>query len=278
MKHDELELLADYVGGALDGTPEAAEVTRKIRDNAAWAEAHSQLTAALRLVDEQLTEVARTAEPMPDDVWSRLEAALGGPASIAEAPVEQPMAPDAKRPWIPPAPPPIPPMREPSRRWRWLAPLGVAASVLACFGIGSMVFQSKNAADDMSAEGAKSVTPDSALLAGSVLKLASGRDYTPATLAVLTDEQALAAAPRDFDNPAGGPLARLSAADALNACLQALTLITPGTPTAVDFAEYQGSAALIVVVMKAGGGKWVAVAGPQCGTGGADLKDQRSFD
>lgn len=281
MKQHELELLADYVGGALDGTPEAAEVTRKIRDNAAWAEAHSQLVIALRRVDEQLREVSSTPETMPDDVWARLETALGDPALSGPAFSGPTLTGPRTEPpiWVPPAPhqPPAPPRRA-SRRWRWLAPVGVAAAVLGCFGLGSQVLRPNAASDSANTTAGKGVNPESAYsLPSGLLQLTSGRDYTSTTLAVLTDNQALAFATKDSASPPAA-LTRLSNQAALGGCLEAINQIAPGAATVVDFASYQGNPALIVVVARASGGKWVGVAGPACSPGQPDLKDQRVFE
>ncbi|BCB85941.1 hypothetical protein Psuf_032540 [Phytohabitans suffuscus] len=42
----DFDLLADYVGGALDGTPEETVVARRVAEEPAWAEAHAALVEA----------------------------------------------------------------------------------------------------------------------------------------------------------------------------------------------------------------------------------------
>ncbi|MEQ4300583.1 hypothetical protein ABNF97_04185 [Plantactinospora sp. B6F1] len=74
----DLDLLADYVGGALDGTPEQVEVARLIEQDPAWAEAHTNLTAGLDAVRLDLAGWAADPTPMPAAVLDRLTSALAG--------------------------------------------------------------------------------------------------------------------------------------------------------------------------------------------------------
>lgn len=72
----DLDLLADYVGGALDGTPDEAEVARLVTQAPDWAAAYAALTGGLDAVRLDLTALASAPEPMPAVVVDRIEAAL----------------------------------------------------------------------------------------------------------------------------------------------------------------------------------------------------------
>lgn len=88
------DLLADYLGGALDGTPEQATVARLIDEDPAWREAYALLAPALDLVRADLADWA--AAPMPElplAVADRITAALAG-AGPAPAEVPQPRTAD----------------------------------------------------------------------------------------------------------------------------------------------------------------------------------------
>ncbi|MBY8873583.1 hypothetical protein K7640_17255 [Micromonospora sp. PLK6-60] len=84
------DLLADYVGGALEGTPEQDTVTRLVERDEAWATAYAGLTAALSEVHDDLTRWAGPEPAMPLAVTERIAAALAGagpvdPADATEA-------------------------------------------------------------------------------------------------------------------------------------------------------------------------------------------------
>lgn len=70
------DLLADYVGGALDGTPDEAVVTALIAGDPAWRTAHDSLTVAVAAVGADLRALGATPERMPDDIAARITAAL----------------------------------------------------------------------------------------------------------------------------------------------------------------------------------------------------------
>jgi len=169
----DFDLLADYVGGALDGTPDEAEVARLIAEDPAWAESYAALTAGVDAVRLDLAALAAEPEPMPPAVVDRLDAALARPASTgapadpgvvagrpnpdAPASEESPArsAPDGsperepgavpRRPGRPPAGIPVQPRtaaapapRRPGRRRRWTRRVAgpvLAATVVAGFGV-----------------------------------------------------------------------------------------------------------------------------------------------
>ncbi|WFF02138.1 hypothetical protein [Micromonospora sp. WMMD964] len=74
------DLLADYLGGALDGTPQQEEVARLVSTDPAWVEAYAQLAPALTEVSASLARWAQPAPEMPQAIVDRISAAL----SVAE--------------------------------------------------------------------------------------------------------------------------------------------------------------------------------------------------
>ncbi|WP_319463512.1 hypothetical protein [Micromonospora sp. RTP1Z1] len=73
------DLLADYVGGALDGTPEQVTVARLIEEDPTWGGAYAALAPAVELVRADLAVWAAAPVPdMPLAVADRLAAALAG--------------------------------------------------------------------------------------------------------------------------------------------------------------------------------------------------------
>ncbi|MER7169324.1 hypothetical protein ABT336_25110, partial [Micromonospora sp. NPDC000207] len=75
----DLDLLADYLGGVLDGTPEEAVVARLVAEDAAWAQAEARLAPALSAVGADLAAWGADAPEMPSDVADRITAALAAP-------------------------------------------------------------------------------------------------------------------------------------------------------------------------------------------------------
>ncbi|MDG4834740.1 hypothetical protein O7627_36345 [Solwaraspora sp. WMMD1047] len=70
------DLLADYVGGALTGTPAEATVDRLIAEDPSWERAYAELVHATDAVRVDLAGWAAVPEPMPADIADRLTAAL----------------------------------------------------------------------------------------------------------------------------------------------------------------------------------------------------------
>ncbi|MGH3738921.1 MAG: hypothetical protein ACRDT6_25480, partial [Micromonosporaceae bacterium] len=70
----DLDLLADYAGGALQGTPDQERVAALVDSDPSWAHAQQQLTAANTLVAADLAALG--PEPIPVDVAERIESAL----------------------------------------------------------------------------------------------------------------------------------------------------------------------------------------------------------
>lgn len=282
----DFDLLADFVGGALDGTPEADDVRRLVSTDEGWAEAYSALVTAEVAVRDELTALGADPLPMPADVAQRLSAALQAAVVTPRpgAPVlDLARARDARR----------------HRRQRWAVGLATAAAVLICGGLGvSVVLDGRTANDDTAASSADvgrdqaapqqapsgsaggtrtSTRSDAALVA-------SGQDYGPGTVGLLAQASPPAAA---IEGNGGGnadtsksvkpesvpaELRRLQDPVARAACLNAVVGEYGGQVTLVDYARFQGQPALVVLVdgTRLGAGKRLVIAvGPDCGIGGA---------
>lgn len=164
----DFDLLADYVGGALDGTGREAAVARLIATDPAWARAHAWLTRTSGDVRDVLAEWGAVPEPMPADVVERLTAALttAAPSDAAAASLEVAAEPSsvaagprrtdavvgaprgAERPERgarPPSRPDGSATRPPGRNTglttrrrmpRWATPVAVVAALVALAGLG----------------------------------------------------------------------------------------------------------------------------------------------
>ncbi|MGK5737718.1 hypothetical protein [Micromonospora sp. URMC 103] len=79
------DLLADFVGGALDGTPEQETVARLVAEDSAWAEAYDRLAPAVAAVQADLGRWAEPVEEIPPAVADRITAALAAlPAPVGD--------------------------------------------------------------------------------------------------------------------------------------------------------------------------------------------------
>jgi hypothetical protein len=274
----DLDLLADYVGGALD-TQEHATVAGLIAHDPAWRAAYDELTTGMTAVGAQLSAVGAASEPMPADLAVRLEEAF---RAATPAPRLEPIrggvrssTPDPRR-----------------RRWRWAVPIAAAAGVLAFAGIGVdyLAGGSNTATDSRASSAGGAARPENAPLAASGLPQvaappsaaqirSTGTDYDLATLSSGASSRVEAppaknatAAPGIADESGAAPLARLRPPDALLGCLNAIaTANGAGTITVqtVDYARFRGKPAL-VVRFSAANGKWAWASGPSCGAPGAD--------
>jgi hypothetical protein len=216
----DIDLLADYVGGALDGTPDEAVVAALVAGDPAWADAHDALTGGIESVRADLRALGAEPEPMPDHLAVRISAALAelppltGPDLSGDT--DHDLAKDAKA-------------REPAgvrrhlaavpdesdgagvvrgqrdrgsaagrrRRLRqWAAPIAVAAGALVFAGVGLGELLSGGSAEDSGSTTAGQAAPemnsplsggrraaDAATLAEAGQVTASGLDYGRATLA-----------------------------------------------------------------------------------------------
>ena len=79
----DLDLLADFLGGALEGTSDETAVARLIADDPAWARAHAALAPAVARTQASLASWGKQPEPMPSDVADRLSTALARADALA---------------------------------------------------------------------------------------------------------------------------------------------------------------------------------------------------
>lgn len=303
----DLDRLADYISGALDGTPDAAAVADLIATDPRWTRAHAALVAADALVRADLAALADRPEPMPDDVMARLDAAFAAePPPAGATPDQKPqlsVLPGGRATATPSAP-----------RRRWRSVVGVAAAIVI-LGIGAITLAprlSQNSTSTASrSDAGKSVSegagapqaagpgPSSSYAygtSGSPGINASGSNYTAESLSVLggaagpaiagQGDSAKSNRPNALEAPSQPAvpitavpeaLRPLTQPDARDSCVKAILKEYGGTATLLDYAQYQSSPALVVVIDGAHGvpgRKWVVVVGPKCGTGGA-IADQR---
>ncbi|MEU0553598.1 hypothetical protein [Dactylosporangium sp. NPDC006015] len=286
----DFDLLADFVGGALDGTPEADDVRRRVSTDASWAEAYAALVTAEVAVRDELTALGAETPAVPPDVEHRLNAALQAAvvAPTSDAPVlDLARAREARR----------------HRRQRWAVGLATAAAVLICGGFGVSLVVSEqtitNSPGMSAADGGRNngaapqVGPASssggtrASTRSDAALVASGQDYGPGTVGQLAlGSPSSAAMMPDVEGsrgtdvaksakpPAGVPeaLRRLTDPVARAACLNAVVGEYGGQVAVVDYARFEGKPALVVIVdgTRVGAGKRLVIAvGPDCGIGGA---------
>jgi len=182
------DLLADFVGGALDGTPEAAEVRHLIESDPAWAGSYADVAAADAAVRAELTALGPATEAMPADVLARLDRALADAAAPHPAPDVADLG--ARRSQRSGSSSRTVGALSSARRWGGRRALATAAAVLVC-GAGSIVavpLLRGGAAEDTAASGLPGVAaergaaPAHAPDAAGITVLASGRDHRPETL------------------------------------------------------------------------------------------------
>lgn len=279
----DLDLLADYVGGALDGTPEEAVVARRVAEEPAWAEAHSALSEATEGVRASLASWGASAEPMPAEVADRITTALA----------QEPHRPALS---LVPDDPDGPPRTAPRARRRlpgWAAPAAIAAGVVAIAGLGlSQADRLGRGGEDTaagsadapaSAYGNAEAAPGAAQSAV-VPVTVSGRNYLgladAAPPAMITSDRASGKDGDDAERQlfgASAALDRLRDPAARAACIEAIATVHPPGVTSVevvDLASFQGSPAAIVFFTDGSGARWVWASGPECGLAarGADTR------
>jgi hypothetical protein len=297
----DIDLLADYIGGALDG-PGQAEVARLIDQDPRWRETYDLLLPGMASVGAELTALGATPEPMPADLASRVEASFGSP--IASPTTIDPALAEPSEPHLVPSSArhltsvPATGVDRAARRrkgLRWAAPIAVAAGVLAFAGFSADYLNGQSADTQSGASSAGGSAEDSAPMMGTDSGAlggliapptddqitSSGRDYgggeisARAAKATELDERDGSPAPPRIASGSGlAGLERLSLPDALRACLEAISREHGRGPIevqSVDFARYQGTPA-VVVRFQAGGASQVWAVGPECGAdgGGAD--------
>jgi hypothetical protein len=313
----DLDRLADFLGGALDGTPDQEEVRSLLACDPEWALAYEQLSLALVATDQDLRHFGEQDPQLPDDLLARLDSALDevlnqtldrAPNNAAQArsgrPAAQPTA-----GWI--------------RRWfGWLGrPQFAVAAVVAtalvlgvAFSLPQLVSGSRNAGKasavgDSPLKGMAGNGPTTGSSAGAIV-LNSGTDYSRGNVvSVISAAQNPAAdsavapslrgerssnAPKNASgegagSAASGPqpgspdfgqsgnalraseLARLGPGAGLDSCITAVASRHGGQVTVVDYARFEGQAALVLVLVGAAetpGRRLVIVVGPNCGVSG----------
>ncbi|RKN46327.1 hypothetical protein [Micromonospora endolithica] len=297
------DLLADYVGGALDGTPEEATVARLVDEEPAWADAYALLAPAVADVRADLSAWGATALAMPPEVTDRLTAALAraedrdGAAGAGATPDRHTGSPvpaqplGGRRPEGVPRPAPdqgtaAGPGRR-RRRWTRLAgPVALATVSIAVAGLGLQQLAQRG--DDATTTSDAARPEVAAPAAGTPFRttgplLSTGTDYSAEALS-----EPPAAQTRQFASkaPAGQPgvtsedgrvagpigLDRLHDPAAIDACLTAVTAEHGDAPIVVDtvdFARFRGEPALVVWFTDAAGARWSWASGPECGIPGS---------
>ncbi len=279
---DDLDRLADYTAGVLDPAEEA-EVAALVAVDPAWSTAYEQLVAADAVVATRLREDVGD-EAMPADIVARLDAALQV-ESVAGAVPRTPVSLAQAR-------------RRRQRRAGLVAVGALAAALVAVVGgnmvTGNLASPSSTTADRAPAnpeaaasgelrEHAEAAAPPSVQTyrtddLPAVPVSGSDTDYTWATLplaavadaAKATDDTAMASVPVPRE------LAALAVPATLRGCLDAVGTVIGGSPTRAEFAAYEGTPALVVVVTRPGG-QTVAAVGGACGVGNADLRGRHDL-
>lgn len=270
------DLLADYVGGALDGTPQAQKVADLIATSPDWRRAADELSAALTAVTRDLDALREQTVVMPADVAARFDELFTSPAMAGKtAAAQDPLAP-----------------REVTRhagrrrRWRrWAAPLAIAAASLAFVGFGGLApftsnpFTSKPQSG--SAEDAFTASQARVPMAApnAVPTVASWHHYDrlslqgPGRVAAAGTASAQAKSPPSSVMGARegqtGELTRLIDLAALRGCLSAVAVVLPGKATLVEYAFFEERPALVISITSFTE-QWKFVAGPSCGVSGPD--------
>ncbi|MBE1486100.1 hypothetical protein [Plantactinospora soyae] len=346
------DLLADYVGGALDGTPEEAELAWLIDEDPIWAEAYASLSAGIDAVRLDLGAWATEPISMPSAVTERLAAVItraslptetrpaapetgsAAPDTSAgptDAPDEDDADPDDSVPVVRrPRRSGVPVQaggaaphgsRGPGRQRRWMRRIAgpiLVATVVAGFagfavsrllldsgaqdGATSTALSSADNGAEQPAPALGSGPPRAVTEPSAERVLTTGTDYNPTSLPdtasaltkrVTSNERAGATTPVT-EAPGtmidGGPtsatpsrsvsgLERLTDRTVLAACLDAIAARHAQGPIAVEFVDYatfQGTAALVVVFTDRSGARYTWATGPNCGTSasGADVTYQ----
>ncbi len=293
----EWDRLADYAAGTLTDASTAAEVARLVATDPAWAQAYATLTDAEPMIRDELAALGAEPARMPADVVVRLDAAFAHATS--EHAAKQPHAHPPEHPRTT-----VVSLATRRRRRRWPAGAGIAAVAagVVAFGVfglpalpgmraeqpagttaGAPADNTGRADQRESLAGPSSTQhgPAAPNQGGvgelaTVTVLTSGRDYQRSNLASEVPGRAGVTgqtAPPEPTKSAARPveLTRLAEPGALRDCLAAITAAFGGTALSVDFARFEGVAALIV---RLSAPNQVVVAGPACGlpAAGADAR------
>jgi hypothetical protein len=291
-KRVDLDRLADYVGGALDGTPEAAEVRGLVDTDPEWAAAHEDLAAAMSSVTADLRTVGEVVDAVPEDVVARLDAVLRNLGSsdeaenVRRAADRPPRGPGATGPGA------TGPGRDRRRRAaRWAAGLSAAAAVFA-FGVGIVSTFETDSSDSGGSSSAEAPAMNQAAppaVGSGAPTVISGRDYragsfdnldalVPGAAAPFATSERSAADTGAKANQLEGTLPPGSEPPELTKfrtvpavlrdCLDAVQTAFGGQVRVVDLARFEGKPAVVVVLdgSRTGAGRpLVVAAGQNCG-------------
>ncbi|MDM4721715.1 hypothetical protein QTQ03_19750 [Micromonospora sp. WMMA1363] len=290
------DLLADYLGGVLDGTPDEETVARLVDEDSAWAEAYAELAPAVAKVRADLRAWGSPTTMMPTDVTDRIVAALAMAPDVESAgePNPRPLVPaqpqgGSRRPGGVPRSGGAPTTGPGRRRRRWTrigAPVALAAVAVATAGLLSLD-QLGGEQGTGSAGTGLAATDEVAPAAAPPVRTAApplrtGIDYTPQTVDNTTMAQRFSserpAPPADSleaqSSRVGGPvgLDRLEDSAALTGCLTEIGAEHRAGPLVVDvvdYARFRGDPALVVWFTDGTGARWAWVSGPECGLPGS---------
>lgn len=310
------DLLADYLGGVLDGTPDEAVVARLVAEDPSWRAAYGELSAAVSTVRDDLAGWGAVPVTMPDELAVRISSALTRAGGTLPGPRSTLTHAGRALPGPRSTGPRGRGAATRQRRWSRLAtPVAVAAAVAVAVGVGvsqlAGVQSTQNdsaASTEFSESGghdaggqpaptsaeqpqiaaAEPTAPPQVLRAPSAERLiASGTDYTPESLGQLLLQHGRAGSPGpstapDAHRAPGQPptvtgLGRLADPAALTGCLEAVATVHANGPIAVDvidYATFESTPALVLVLVDGVGERWVWVTGPACGepTAGPDTR------
>jgi hypothetical protein len=259
----DIDLLADYIGGALDGTPQEQQVRELISTDPAWRRAAAELSLALDAVATDLAVTALAPEPMPADLIARFDELLAGPEFTVTA-VPAARAGTGER---------VVPRAKARRRRlaRWSGPIAIAAGIVAVVGgvVGGVVLTGRsNESEQTSSAPASAELRDAASAPPTV---ASGGNFTREQISNMPASRTLQSTPQtgaepgvQVDSTIPAELTSVSAGDRLARCLELVTAQLPGAVQLVDFARFENQPALIITI-KAADGTWAFVAGADCG-------------
>jgi hypothetical protein len=274
----DIDLLADYVGGALDGTPDHATVAGLIARDPAWRAAHDALAEGMTAVGRELGALGAAPEPMPAEFAVRLDAAFG--SGIADP---APIDPELATPVVPHLKPvrgdasgrhltPVPDIAvdrpggerdrltaaNRRRKLRWAVPIAAAAGVLAFAGLGIdyLAGGTQSTSDNATTSAGGAARAENAPMAASDQPQvaappaagqirSSGVNYDRATLRDASAAAFKAPVPKAASDVPGSatdsvasPLARLRPPDALLACLDAIAQANGAGTITVQTVDY----------------------------------------
>jgi hypothetical protein len=301
----DLDRLADFVGGALDGTPDAETVRTLVHTDPRWAEAYTALVTADAAVRSDLTALASATPPMPADIAARLErafaaefstTAVGGRGKTSQGRID-PSRPGHRPPAGHPGPAgPTGPSRARRRPRRFAFALAAVASVvvLGVAGVTALQATRDGGLPGSSQMDSQAVAPEQPAAEGAdqAPVIVTDNDYSTSTLGRSADDVPPLAPPDKnslgdgLDSPpsagkASRPipaeLARLGDQATRDGCLSAIRAEYGGRVIRVEFARFQGTPAMIAFLdgaRLAGGRRFVVVVGADCGAGGS-IADER---